>query len=123
MRTNFRNFLKPALILAVVMCCFSTTLFSQDTTNFNLSRFYELDAFLISHERLIIYDCGLNCNYDSAKIGIYGDTMKVIRMFLKYYDLRNKQYYALQDLVRNIDNKQYKYYLKRYIAVRDSLIK
>jgi len=32
MRTNFRNLLKPALILAVVMCCFYSS-FGQKTMN------------------------------------------------------------------------------------------
>lgn len=72
---------------------------------------------------ITFYQTGAKFNYDSAQIIITGDTMKVIRNIMKYKDLRDKQYYTLQDLVKNIDNKKYNYYLKKYIAVRDSVIK
>ena len=60
------------------------------------------------------------CNYDSAKIEIRGDTLAVIKMLLKKIDRLDLKYYALIDLVSNLNTVKQDYYLERYLAVRDS---
>jgi len=114
MRTNFRNLLKPALILAVVMCCFYSS-FGQK---------YE-------HNIGFIYVKGMrwieNQKQDSVKkIIIEIDTMVAVRNLLIYCMQEKEEGDNARillsminlDVLKNImKSKEFDFYLKEYRKV------